>query len=153
MFPKIKEKLPIKTFGKEKEDLQDCGIVEFCVRGLSQSLGVQMTALTAPLICSPLTNHAVQFAQQSYSHLADLKPAVWPLQIMLLILCPVRLSNCDYCFLLFFPLLFPFFFPEDNGVSFYRNCDLRRFKIREVVVLTKIHPSLIPQCLRCRRTS
>ena len=75
MFPKIKEKLPIKTFGKEKEDLQDCGIVEFCVRGLSQSLGVQMTALTAPLICSPLTNHAVQFAQQSYSHLEDLELA------------------------------------------------------------------------------
>lgn len=55
VFPKIKEKLLIKTFGKENEDLQDCGIVEFCVRGLSQSLGVQMTALTAPLICSKNT--------------------------------------------------------------------------------------------------
>ena len=34
-----------------------------------------MTAHTVPLIYSPLTNQAVQFAQQSYSHLADLKLA------------------------------------------------------------------------------
>ena len=30
-----------------------------------------MTALAVPLICSPLKDQAVQFAQQSYSHLAD----------------------------------------------------------------------------------
>ena len=37
-----------------------------------------MTAHTVRLICSPLTNQAVQFVQQSYSHLADLKLADQP---------------------------------------------------------------------------
>jgi len=37
-----------------------------------------MTALAVPLICSPLQDQAVQFAQQSYSHLADLKLADHP---------------------------------------------------------------------------
>ena len=34
-----------------------------------------MTALAVPLICSPLKDQALQFAQQSYSHLADLELA------------------------------------------------------------------------------
>ena len=37
LFPRRKEKLLIKTFGQENEDLRECGIVEFCVRGSSQS--------------------------------------------------------------------------------------------------------------------
>ena len=37
LFPKRKEKLLIKLLGQENEDLRECGIVEFCVRGLSQS--------------------------------------------------------------------------------------------------------------------
>ena len=78
LFPKRKEKLLIKLFGQENEDLRECGIVEFCVRGLSQSSGVQMTAHIVPPICSPLVNQAVQFAQQSYSHLVDLKLADQP---------------------------------------------------------------------------
>ena len=65
LFPRRKEKLLIKTFGQENEDLRECGIVEFCVRGSSQSSDVQMTAHTVPLICGPLTNQAVQFAKQS----------------------------------------------------------------------------------------
>ena len=78
LFPKRKEKLLIKLLGQENEDLRECGIVEFCVRGLSQSSGVQMTAHIVPPICSPLVNQAVQFAQQSYSHLVDLKLADQP---------------------------------------------------------------------------
>ena len=78
LFPRRKEKLLIKTFGQENEDLRECGIVEFCVRGLSQSSGVHMTAHIVPPICTPLVNQAVQFAQQSYSHLVDLKLADQP---------------------------------------------------------------------------
>ena len=37
-----------------------------------------MTALAVPLICSPLKDQAVQFAQQCYSHLADLELADHP---------------------------------------------------------------------------
>ena len=78
LFPKRKEKLFIKTLGQENEDLRECGIVKFCVRGLNQSSGVQMTAHTVPLICGLLVNQAVQFAQQSYGHLVDLKLADQP---------------------------------------------------------------------------
>ena len=59
---KREEKLLIKMFGQENEDLRECGIVKFCDRGLSQSSGVQMT-VHIPLICSPLVNQAAQFAQ------------------------------------------------------------------------------------------
>ena len=37
-----------------------------------------MTALAVPLICTPLKDQAVQFAQQSYNHLADLELADVP---------------------------------------------------------------------------
>ena len=60
---KREEKLLIKMFGQENEDLRESGIVKFCDRGLSQSLGVQMTVHRIPLICSPLVNQATQFAQ------------------------------------------------------------------------------------------
>ena len=78
LLPKRKEKLFIKTFGQENEQLRECDVVEFCVRGLSEGSKVQMTALAVPLICSPLKDQAVQFAQQCYSPLADLELADHP---------------------------------------------------------------------------
>ncbi|XP_044183283.1 uncharacterized protein LOC122963962 [Acropora millepora] len=78
LLPKGKEKLLIKTFGQENEQLKECDVAEFCVRGLSESSKVQMTALAVPLICSPLKDQAVQFAQPCYSHLADLELADHP---------------------------------------------------------------------------
>ena len=36
---KRKEKLLIKTFGQENEQLTECNAVDFCVRGLSESSG------------------------------------------------------------------------------------------------------------------
>ena len=78
LLPKRKEKLLIKTFGQENEQLRECDVVEICVRGLSEGSKVQMTALAVPLICSPLKDQAVQFAQQCYSHLADLELADHP---------------------------------------------------------------------------
>jgi len=78
LLPKRKEKLLIKTLGQENEELKECDVIAFCVRGLSESSKVQMTTLAVPLICSPLKDQAVQFAQQSYSHLADLELADRP---------------------------------------------------------------------------
>ena len=78
LLPKRKEKLLIKTFGRENEQLKECDLVEFCVTGLSEISKAQMTALAGPLICSPLKDQAVQFAQQSYSHLAGLELADHP---------------------------------------------------------------------------
>ena len=56
-------------FGQENEQLKECDLIEFCVGGLSESSKVQMTALAVPLICSLLKDQAIQFAQQSCSHL------------------------------------------------------------------------------------
>ena len=73
------EKLLIKTFGQENEQLKECDVVEFCVKGLGvDSSTVQMTAHVVPLICSPLKDQAVQLVQQSYEHLVDLELADCP---------------------------------------------------------------------------
>ena len=37
LLPKRKEKLLIKTFGQENEQLKECDVVKFCVRELSES--------------------------------------------------------------------------------------------------------------------
>ena len=45
LLPKRKEKLLIKTFSQENEQLKECDVVEFCVSELRESSKVQMTAL------------------------------------------------------------------------------------------------------------
>ena len=68
------EKLLIKTIGQENEQLKECDVVEFYVKGLGvDSPTVQMTAHVVPLISSPLKDQSVQLAQQSYGHLFDLE--------------------------------------------------------------------------------
>jgi len=58
------EKLLIKTFGCNNEQLKECDVVEFYVKGLEvDSSAVQMTAHVVPLICSPLKDQAVQLPQ------------------------------------------------------------------------------------------
>ena len=52
--PKRKQKLLIKMFGQENEQLKECDLVEFCVGELSESSKVQMTALAVPLPLMPL---------------------------------------------------------------------------------------------------
>ena len=69
------EKILIKTSGRENEQLKECDVVEFNVKGLNNGSRVQMTAHTVPFICSPLQDETVQLAQQSYLHLANLELA------------------------------------------------------------------------------
>lgn len=48
------EKLLIKTFGYENEQLKECDVVEFYVKGFGvDSSTVHMAAHVVPLICSP----------------------------------------------------------------------------------------------------
>ena len=57
------QKLLIKTFGQENEQLKECDVVEFCVKGLGvDSSTVQMTAHVVPLICGALKDQSVQLA-------------------------------------------------------------------------------------------
>ena len=70
------ENLLIKTFGRENEQLKECDVVEFCVKGLgAESSTVQITSHAVSLICSPLKDQAVQLAEQSYKQLVDLELA------------------------------------------------------------------------------
>ena len=79
LFTMRTEKLLIKTFGCKNEQLKECGLVQFYVKGLGVgSSTVQMTAHVVPLICSPLKDQAVQVAQESYEHLVDLELADRP---------------------------------------------------------------------------
>ena len=82
LFAMRTERLLIKTFGCENEQLKECSVVEFYVKGLGvDSSIVQMTAYVVPLICSPVRDQAVQLAQESYQHLVDLELADCPVMV------------------------------------------------------------------------
>ena len=59
------EKLLIKTCGYENEQLKECDVVEFYVKGFGiDSSTVHMAAHVVPLTCSPLKDQAVKLAQE-----------------------------------------------------------------------------------------
>ena len=54
-LPTVKtEKLLIKTFGDDSEQLRECDTVQFAVKGLNDDLMLYINAHTVPLICSPI---------------------------------------------------------------------------------------------------
>ena len=71
----LPEKLMIKTFGNEDGQIQECEVVQLCLKGISSDLNVYLTAYATPMICAPLRKHAIEVAYQSYPHLQELKLA------------------------------------------------------------------------------
>ena len=69
------EKLMIKTFGNEDSQIQECEVVQLCLKGISSDLNVYLTAYTVPVICTRLQNQSIEVVYQSYPHLQDLKLA------------------------------------------------------------------------------
>ena len=69
------EKLMIKTFGNEEGQIQECEVVQLCLKGISSDLNVYLTAYAVPVICVPFRNQAIEVAYQSYHHLQALKLA------------------------------------------------------------------------------
>ena len=75
-LPTLKtEKLLIKTFGDDREQLRECDTVRFAAKGLNDNLMLYINAHTVPLICSPIQNQAIQFAVESYDHLSHIELA------------------------------------------------------------------------------
>ena len=70
-----KEKLLIKTFGNECEQITDCEVVQLRVKPLYDDLSIYLTAYSIPVICSPILNQPVKFAAENYEHLKGLKLA------------------------------------------------------------------------------
>ena len=76
------EKLMIKTFGNEEGQIQECEVVQLCLKGISSDFNVYLTAYAVPVICAPLRNQAIEVAYQSYPHLQELKLADNSLDIL-----------------------------------------------------------------------
>ena len=75
-LPTVKtEKLLIKTFGDDSEQLRECDTVQLAVKGLNDDLMLYINAHTVPLICCPIQNQAIQFAVESYDHLSHIELA------------------------------------------------------------------------------
>ena len=66
------EKLHLNTFGTRNYKTQACNVIKFYLQGLDQREKCSISALTSPVICSPLPS-AVKIAE--YPHLCDLQLA------------------------------------------------------------------------------
>ena len=83
------DKVLIKEFGNDKGTLKKCDLVQLAVRG-EDNLTIYIFAYVVDVICSPLSNQVIQFAQNTYPHLrnlrlADQNPDVLDIEIHLLI--------------------------------------------------------------------
>ena len=68
-----KEKLIIKTFGNENEELRECDIVQLCLRPLHDKLSIYLTAYSIQVSCSQICDQPVKFAAEKYEHLQGLQ--------------------------------------------------------------------------------
>ena len=70
-----KEKLIIKTFVNENEELRECDIVQLCLRPLYDDLNIYLTVYSIPVICSQICDQPVKFPAEKYEHLQGLQLA------------------------------------------------------------------------------
>ena len=75
--PKIlnAERLAIKTFGSDTEELQECEVAQICVQSPSGGLNLYLNVLTVLVICSPLSEQCIELAKHKFPHLQGLKLA------------------------------------------------------------------------------
>ena len=79
----------IKTFGSENHTRQTCDVVKLGIN-LRDGSNMQMSFLSVPLICEPLSNQPIALAASSWNRLAPLQLADYsqgdvPLEIDILI--------------------------------------------------------------------
>ena len=70
--PIASERLCIKTFGSDYDNLQTVDVVNLCLKNVDNDITVTITAHVVPMICSPLNYQAVQFARKNHAHLKDI---------------------------------------------------------------------------------
>ena len=64
-----KDLLLIKTFGSDKETLQECELVQVALKGLNNDLVTYLTLHAVSKICSPIQDQRIEIAQELYPHL------------------------------------------------------------------------------------
>ena len=69
--PRHTETMVIRTFGSQSETKQVCKLVSLGVV-LRDGRSLQLSFLTVPFICEPLTSQSIMYAKENYHHLADL---------------------------------------------------------------------------------
>ncbi|KAK2548100.1 hypothetical protein P5673_031800 [Acropora cervicornis] len=73
--PLARERLCIKTFGSDYDNLKTVDVVNLCLKNANNDVTVTITAHVLPMICSPLNYQAVQFAKRNHDHFKDI--ALW----------------------------------------------------------------------------
>ncbi len=69
-----KQSLLVKTFGNEYPKLMSCDLVQVSITG-TDGLELYVNAFSVPVICSPISNQAVELAVKQYPHLRGLNLA------------------------------------------------------------------------------
>ena len=69
--PVRKQSLLVKTFGNDSPKLMSCDLVQVSVTA-SDGLELYVSAFSVPIICSPISNQAVELATKNYPHLSGL---------------------------------------------------------------------------------
>ncbi|XP_074623953.1 uncharacterized protein LOC141881889 [Acropora palmata] len=70
--PFARERLCIKTFGSDYDNLKSVDVVNLCPKNVDNDVIMTITAHVVPMICSPLNYEAVQFAKNNHDHLKDI---------------------------------------------------------------------------------
>ena len=65
------ETMVIKTFGSRSEAKQICDVVSMGI-ALKNGQSIQLSFLTVPLICEPLTSQPITYAKENCDHLTEL---------------------------------------------------------------------------------
>ena len=61
--------LLIKTFGSDKETLQECELVQVALKGLNNDLVTYLTLHAVPKICAPIQDQRIEIVQELYPYL------------------------------------------------------------------------------------
>ena len=70
-----RETLTIKTFGNNEGEVLSCDITQFCVGSPYSDMSTYVKAYVVPVVCAPLRNQEIDFALNTYPHLATLHMA------------------------------------------------------------------------------
>ena len=62
------DKVLIKKFGNDNGTLKKCDLVQLAVRG-DDNMTIYVFVYVVDVICSPLSNQVIQFAQNTHPHL------------------------------------------------------------------------------------
>ena len=74
-----KEKVIIKTFGQDQDEISICDLVNVQLKSLQNSYCLEVNALEVPMICSPLLQgETIRWAKSNFHYLKGLKLADYP---------------------------------------------------------------------------